>query len=129
MYKGKKVIVVLPAYNAALTTTGTTIIKCFLNISKDEQKARLQERLDDKTKNWKFNTGDLKERELWSQYMAAYERAIRMTSTESAPWHIIPANSKTNRSLAISRILIERLEALKLKHPKPAEGLDQIKVK
>ena len=84
---------------------------------------------DDKTKNWKFNTGDLKERELWSEYMDAYERAIRATSTEHAPWYVIPANSKTNRNLAISRLLVETLESLKLEHPKPAPGLESIKVK
>ena len=116
-------------FERMLTETGTTIIKCFLNISKDEQKARLEERLADKAKNWKFNTGDLEERELWDDYMKAYERAIAATSTPYAPWHIVPANSKTNRSLLISRLLVETLESLKLKHPDPAPGLDQINVK
>jgi PPK2 family polyphosphate:nucleotide phosphotransferase len=116
-------------FERMLTESGTTILKCFLHISKDEQKLRLQERLDDKEKNWKFNTGDLEERKLWPNYMDAYERAIRATSTEHGPWHVIPANSKTNRNLAISHLLVDTLESLKLKHPKPAPGLDKITVK
>ena len=115
-------------FERMLVDTGTTIVKCFLHISKDEQKARLEERLADKAKNWKFNTGDLEERKLWPKYMDAYERAIAATSTKDAPWHVIPANSKTNRNLAISRLLVDRLEALKLKHPPAAAGLDQVRV-
>lgn len=115
-------------FERMLSETGTTLIKCFLHISKDEQKARLEARLADKTKNWKFNAGDLKERELWDDYTRAYERAMSATSTKWAPWHIIPANSKTNRSLLISRLLVQTLESLKLKHPEPAADLDKIKV-
>jgi PPK2 family polyphosphate:nucleotide phosphotransferase len=116
-------------FERMLADTGTTLVKCFLHISKNEQKARLQDRLDDKNKNWKFNPGDLKERELWADYTDAYERALRATSTEHAPWYVIPANSKTNRNLVVSRLLVETLESLKLEHPKPAPGLDKIKVK
>ncbi len=115
-------------FERALAETGTTIIKCMLHISKDEQKARLEERLADPTKNWKFNPGDLKERERWDDYMEAYSRAITATSTDWAPWYVVPANSKTNRNLLILRLLIERLKALELKHPDPAPGLDEIKV-
>lgn len=115
-------------FERMLAETGTTILKCFLHISKDEQKVRLEERLADKAKNWKFNTGDLAERKLWPKYMDAYERAIGATSTDQAPWYVIPANSKTNRNLAISRLLVETLEGLKLRHPPPAEGLDKIRV-
>ncbi len=109
-------------FERLLTETGTTMVKCFLHISKDEQKTRMQERLDDPTKAWKFNTGDLKERALWPQYMQAYEQAIKSTSTEQAPWYIVPADSKTNRNLLISRLLLKALKDMKLKYPAtPAE--------
>lgn len=104
-------------FERLLTETGTTIIKCFLHISKEEQKTRMQERLDDPTKTWKFNPGDLKERELWPQYMQAYEQALKATSTEYAPWYVIPADSKTNRNLLISKLLLNTLKNLKLKYP------------
>jgi PPK2 family polyphosphate:nucleotide phosphotransferase len=104
-------------FERQLTETGTTIIKCFLHISKEEQKLRLQERLDDPIKTWKFNPNDLKERALWPKYMEAYENAIKATSTEHAPWYVIPADSKTNRNLLISRILLETLKNMKLKYP------------
>ena len=118
----------ISAFERTLAETGTTIIKCFLHISKDEQKARLEERLADKTKSWKFNPGDLKERELWDDYMKAYSRALSATSTDWAPWHVIPANSKTNRNLLVLRLLIARLKSLELQHPDPAPGLDEIQV-
>jgi PPK2 family polyphosphate:nucleotide phosphotransferase len=105
------------AFERLMSETGTTIIKCFLNISKEEQKVRMQERLTDPTKTWKFNPGDLKERELWPQYMQAYEQAIKATSTEYAPWYVIPADSKTNRNLLISRLLLDTLKSMKLKYP------------
>jgi len=109
-------------FERMLTETGTTIIKCFLHISKEEQKKRMQERLDDPTKTWKFNPGDLKERALWPQYMQAYEQAIQATSTDDAPWHIVPADSKTNRNLLISRLLLTTLKSMKLSYPPvPAE--------
>ncbi len=104
-------------FERLLTETGTTIIKCFLHISKEEQKARMQERLDDVSKTWKFNPNDLTERELWPQYIHAYEQAIKATSTEHAPWYIIPADSKTNRNLLISKILLSALKEMKLKYP------------
>ena len=107
-------------FERLLTETGTTMVKCFLHISKDEQKTRMQERLDDPTKAWKFNTGDLKERALWPQYMQAYEQAIKATSTEHAPWYIVPADSKTNRNLLISRLLLKALKDMKLKYPATA---------
>lgn len=104
-------------FERLLTETGTTIIKCFLHISLDEQKARMQERLDEPTKIWKFNTNDLKERALWPQYMQAYEDAMRATSTDYAPWYVVPADSKTNRNLLISRLLLNTLKNMKLKYP------------
>lgn len=115
-------------FERLLTETGTTIIKCFLHISKDEQKARLEERLADKAKNWKFNVGDLGERAKWDRYMQAYSRALAATSSEWAPWYVVPSNSKTNRNLLISRLLVHTLEALKLKHPAAEPGLDRITV-
>lgn len=109
-------------FERLLSETGTTIIKCFLHISKEEQKARLQERLDDPTKTWKFNPGDLKERALWPNYTQAYEQALKATSTKYAPWYVIPADSKTNRNLLISRLLLNALNDMKLSYPPvPAE--------
>ncbi|MGV3583290.1 MAG: polyphosphate kinase 2 family protein [Methylophilus sp.] len=109
-------------FERMLTETGTTIVKCYLHISKDEQKERMEERLNDPTKTWKFNPNDLKERDLWPKYMEAYENAMRATSTEDAPWYVIPADSKTNRNLLISRILLDTLQKLKLTYPPvPAE--------
>jgi PPK2 family polyphosphate:nucleotide phosphotransferase len=104
-------------FERLLTETGTTVIKCFLHISKEEQKKRLQERLDNTNKTWKFNPNDLQERALWPQYMQAYEQAIKATSTSYAPWYIVPADSKTNRNLLISRLLLSTLKSLKLKYP------------
>lgn len=109
-------------FERMLTETGTTIIKCFLHISKAEQKKRLQERLDDPAKTWKFNPGDLAERKLWDNYTEAYEQAIKATSSKQAPWHIVPADSKTNRNLLISRLLLDALKNLDLRYPAvPAE--------
>jgi len=104
-------------FERLLAETGTTIIKCFLHISKEEQKIRMQERLLDSRKTWKFNPNDLKERELWSLYMQAYERAMEATSTKYAPWYIVPADSKTNRNLLISRLLLNTLKGMQLKYP------------
>lgn len=104
-------------FERLLTETGTAIIKCFLHISKEEQKTRLQERLDDPTKTWKFNPNDLKERALWPQYQLAYEQAIIATSTDYAPWYIVPADSKTNRNLLVSRLLLQVLNGMNLAYP------------
>lgn len=115
-------------FERMLTETGTVIIKCFLHISKAEQKARLQARLDDPTKTWKFNPNDLKERELWSKYMVAYENAINATSTSHAPWHVIPADSKMNRNLAISTLLLNALKNLNLSYPPVPPEFKSIKI-
>ena len=110
------------AFEQLLAETGTIIIKCYLHISKAEQKLRLQDRLDDPTKTWKFNPNDLKERALWSKYRVAYEAAMKATSTSHAPWYVVPADSKNNRNLLISRILLNELQSLKLTYPPvPAE--------
>lgn len=116
-------------FERLLTETGTTIIKCYLHISKEEQKKRMQERLNDPTKTWKFNPNDLKERELWPQYMQAYEAAIKATSTGYAPWYIIPADSKTNRNLLISRLLLNALKGMKLAYPPTPADYKTIKIK
>lgn len=109
-------------FEKLLVETGTTIIKCFLHISPEEQKVRFEERLNDPTKVWKFNPNDLKERAMWDDYMRAYEKAMEETSTEEAPWYVIPADSKTNRNLLISHILLQTLQSMDLQYPlKPAE--------
>lgn len=113
-------------FEKMLADEGTTILKFFLHISKDEQKARLQERLDRPEKNWKFAKGDLAERELWDDYQAAYEAVLERTSTDWAPWHIIPADRKWYRNLVISQIVIDQLKALNMTYPPPEEGLGDI---
>ena len=113
-------------FEELLANEGTTILKFFLNISKDEQKERLQARLDAQKKHWKFNVGDLAERKLWPEYMKAYEDAISETSTPWAPWYIVPANSKWFRDLVVVRVMIKALEGLKMSYPKDAKNLDQI---
>lgn len=108
-------------FEQMLVDEGTTILKFFLHISKEEQRQRLQERIDDPSKHWKFAMGDLDERKRWDLYQAAYEEAISKTSTETAPWYVIPANRKWYRHIVIARILIQTLESLDLRYP-PAEG-------
>lgn len=113
-------------FERELADNRTVILKFFLYISKDEQKKRLQERLDDPNKQWKFNAADLAERKLWPDYMKAYANALAATTTKRAPWYVIPANSKTNRNLLISTILYETLKSLKMRYPKPSKSLDGI---
>ncbi|MFC3563383.1 polyphosphate kinase 2 family protein [Pedobacter jamesrossensis] len=100
-----------------LTANGTVILKFFLNVSKDEQKQRFLDRIEDPTKNWKFSSGDIKERALWDDYMKAYEDAINETSTADSPWHIIPADKKWFARLAISEIIEDKLKSLNIKFP------------
>lgn len=116
------------AFERILADEGTTILKFFLNISKEEQKKRLEERRDDPNKQWKFNPGDLEERKLWEQYMQAYEDVLSRTSTDWAPWYIIPANRKWYRNLVIGKILIHTLQSLNMKYPAPKEDYSQIQV-
>ena len=115
-------------FERMLTETGTIIIKCFLHISKAEQKLRLQDRLDDPTKTWKFNPTDLKERDAWSKYMLAYENAIKATSTNHSPWYVVPADSKTNRNLLISKLLLKALKSLKPVYPPVPLAFKTIKI-
>jgi PPK2 family polyphosphate:nucleotide phosphotransferase len=113
-------------FERMLAEEGTYILKFYLHIDQDEQKERFQARLDEPTKRWKFNPGDLEERKLWPKYTQAYQDVLSETSTEWAPWYIVPANRKWYRNLVIATIIIERLEGLDMRFPEPAEGLDQI---
>jgi len=110
-------------FERLLTETGTIILKFFLHISKDEQKQRLQERLDDPEKHWKFRKGDLEDRALWDDYMKAYEDLLCRTSTDEAPWYVIPADKKWYRNLVVASVLVESLEKLKIGRPEAAEDL------
>jgi len=103
------------------------ILKFYLHISKKEQRQRLQDRLDDPAKHWKLNPQDFAERKLWDDYMQAYEKVLSRCSTSYAPWYIIPANSKWFRNLAISQILLEKLESLDMKFPEPVCDVSKIK--
>jgi PPK2 family polyphosphate:nucleotide phosphotransferase len=115
-------------FERMLAENGTTLLKFFLHISKAEQRARLQERIDKPEKRWKFNPSDLKERARWDEYLAAYEAAIEETSSEWAPWYVIPSDSKSTRNLIVSSILVETLEGLKMAYPQPAEDYSGIVV-
>ncbi len=115
-------------FEQLLYETGTTIRKFFLHISKEEQKQRLQDRLDDPAKHWKFRLGDLRERALWGDYEKAYEEALAETSRERAPWYIIPANRKWFRDLAVSEILVEALGEMDLRFPEPEENLASVEI-
>jgi PPK2 family polyphosphate:nucleotide phosphotransferase len=101
-----------------LHRNGTRIIKFFLHLSKEEQRKRFLERIDEPDKNWKFRQADVAERKLWNQYMSAYEDCLSATSTKTAPWHVVPADDKYNARLIISRIVIDALQGLKMSYPK-----------
>jgi PPK2 family polyphosphate:nucleotide phosphotransferase len=106
-------------FEQRLADGGMEIVKCYLHISPEEQRARLLARLDDPTKQWKYNPGDLDTRERWAEYIAAYEEAMTRCTSAAAPWHIVPADRKWYRNWAVSSILIERLEAMGLTWPAP----------
>jgi polyphosphate kinase 2 (PPK2 family) len=109
-----------------LAEEGTRIVKLFLNISKEEQRRRLQARLDEPDKNWKFRDEDLEDRAQWDEFRKAYQDAIQETSTEHAPWFVVPANRKWYRNLVVSSILIETLESMDPQDPEPKEGLEAV---
>jgi PPK2 family polyphosphate:nucleotide phosphotransferase len=115
-------------FEKLLTETGTRILKFMLHISKEEQATRLQERVDDPKKHWKFNPRDLEDRALWDDYMAAYESMVNRCSTPYAPWCVIPADRNWTRNAAIARIVRETLEEMNPQYPKP-EGWDPKTVK
>ncbi|MEX1020777.1 MAG: polyphosphate kinase 2 family protein [Litorilinea sp.] len=113
-------------FERMLSDEGTTIVKFLLHISREEQAERLQSRLDEPHKRWKFDKGDLEDRALWLQYMAAFEDMLHKTSTDYAPWYVIPANRKWYRNLVVSQILINTLAGLDMAYPAPPDGLDEI---
>jgi len=104
-------------FERTLTEGGTTVVKFFLSIDRDEQRQRLQDRLDDPTKRWKFKLGDLAERKLWDDYQVAFDEALSRTSTSWAPWYVIPANRNWFRNLAVATILADTLDDLKPAYP------------
>jgi PPK2 family polyphosphate:nucleotide phosphotransferase len=104
-------------FESMLVENGTTIIKCWLHISKDEQRERIQSRIDDPTKHWKFDLSDLEARKHWDAYQAAYRDALAATSTEHAPWYVIPADSKTHRNVMVAELLLRLMDGLKLEYP------------
>jgi PPK2 family polyphosphate:nucleotide phosphotransferase len=101
-----------------LYRNGTRVLKFFLHLSKEEQRERFLERIDQPDKNWKFSQADIEERKFWDQYMSAYEDCLSATSTKIAPWHVVPADDKYNARLIVSRIVIEALKDLKMSYPK-----------
>jgi PPK2 family polyphosphate:nucleotide phosphotransferase len=116
------------AFEETISTAGTRVVKFFLAISKDEQAKRLQARIEDPTKRWKFRLADLEERKLWDDYRKAYQEMLRRCSTERAPWYVIPADHKWFRDFAVAQILLHELEALKPRWPGPAEDLEGVVV-
>lgn len=115
-------------FERMLTENGTVVLKFMLHISKDEQRVRLQERIDDPAKNWKFSLGDLTVRQQWDAYQAAYAAAISATGTPWAPWTVVPADSKTHRNLMIATLVVQALRALKLQPPPADPALAQLKI-
>jgi PPK2 family polyphosphate:nucleotide phosphotransferase len=111
-------------FEQMLVDEGTTILKFFLHITPAEQKKRLLARLKDETKQWKYNPADLKEREFWKQYMQAYEDVLAKTSTDYAPWHVVPGDRKWYRDWLVATILVEALRGLKMKYPVPQFGVE-----
>lgn len=115
-------------FERMLADTGTVLLKFFLHISKDEQKQRLQARIDDPGKHWKFDPKDLDERQHWDSYQHAYQEAIIETDADNAPWYIIPSDSKTHRNLAVATVLHETMAAMQLAVPAPNHDLQHFKI-
>jgi len=115
-------------FEQMLTQNNTTVLKFYLHISKAEQKSRLQKRLDNPDKQWKFSIGDLDERKRWDDYQAAFEEAINRCSTEYAPWYAIPANKKWYRNLVVARTIADTLEAMNPRFPKAEKGLGKVEI-
>ncbi|MGA9597300.1 MAG: polyphosphate kinase 2 family protein [Acidimicrobiia bacterium] len=113
-------------FEKLLTDEGTTILKFFLHISPDEQAERLQARLDDPTKNWKFNKADLDQRKLWPRYVAAYQDVLHRTSTERAPWYVVPADRKWYRNIVVAETIVAALEGLDMSWPVADDDLDDV---
>jgi len=115
-------------FERMLTENGTRILKFMLHISKDEQKRRLEKRLADLHKNWKFNPADLEERKLWDDYQEAFDDMLERCSTEHAPWYVVPADRKWFRNWVLSETIVRTMESLDMKYPDPVPGLDKIKI-
>jgi PPK2 family polyphosphate:nucleotide phosphotransferase len=115
-------------FERTLVDEGTTIVKVFLNVSKEEQAQRLQERLDDPEKRWKFRESDLETRKQFDQYVAAYDEAITATSKQWAPWHVVPADRNWVKSLAVATLLVDALEHMDPKLPDPEPGIEGLKI-
>lgn len=113
-------------FERVLYDNGTRILKFFLHISKDEQKKRFQERLDNPEKRWKFSLGDLPVRKKWDDYIKAYEDVLARCNTDYAPWHIVPANNKWYRDLVVTKTIVETMESMGLAYPEPEENLDKV---
>lgn len=116
-------------FEEEIVASGTTLIKVMLHISADEQKERLAERLDRSDKLWKFNPGDIDERELWAEYQDAYQIALARTSTADAPWFVVPANHKWYARLAVQHLVLDRLRAFELGWPEPDYDVDEQKAR
>ncbi|HEY4633739.1 MAG TPA: polyphosphate kinase 2 family protein [Candidatus Limnocylindrales bacterium] len=112
-------------FERILAENGTTIVKFCLSIDRDEQRERFQARYDDPTKRWKFSMGDLEERKLWGDYQAAFDEALSKTSTDVAPWYVIPANRKWFRNLAVATILADTIDALRPAYPPVADDVPE----
>lgn len=118
----------LVEWERMLVEEGTTVVKVFLHVSREENRERLQARLDNPDKHWKFSRGDLETRRLWDAYQARYDEAITATSSEHAPWWVVPADRKWVRDVAVGRLLVDTLEAMDPQVPPPEEGLDGLVV-
>ena len=101
-----------------LHRNGTRIVKFYLHLSKDEQRKRFLQRIDEPDKNWKFSLADVEERKFWKHYMSAYEECLSATSTREAPWYVVPADDKENARLIVSQIILDTLDGLKMAYPK-----------
>jgi polyphosphate kinase 2 (PPK2 family) len=117
------------AFELGLKESGTTILKFFLHISKEEQLVRFGKRLDDPARNWKISESDYSERELWDDYIKAFEDALSATSTHEAPWYVIPSNHKWFRNLVVSQIVADTMDELGMSFPKPSVDLSEIRRK
>ncbi len=115
-------------FESMLVGSGTTILKFYLHISREEQRTRFQARLEDPHKNWKFSLEDLEKRKLWQSYMAAYQEMLERTTTDMAPWYVIPADQKWYRNLAIMRVIVQKLRKLNPQYPSPAIDLSGITI-
>lgn len=115
-------------FERMLVDEGTTVVKCYLHISRAEQAEVFRERLADPAKTWKFRAGDLKVREQWDDYRRAYEDAIEATSTDHAPWYVIPADRNWVRNVAVAQVLVDTLERLDPRYPDPEPGLDGLTI-